>query len=374
MSTPLRIVHVSDSHLGVDVPYADEHWDAVVAHVAATRPDLVVHTGDVSRDGAGMPADLAHSRDRLGELPVPWLALAGNHDIGDSDDDEHPVDDERRRRWHELFGALRWSHERAGWRLVGIDIQTLHDVVGGSRRALGLVGAGARHGATDRAVPAPPAAPVGRRVRRAAALRRRAAPARARRDLVAAGDVRLVASGHVHQHLVTTHEGVAHVWAPSSWAVIPDEVQPVIAAKQTGIIELALHADGAVDAAYVRPAGMVDAVIGVDVPVPVRPTDAGRVVDERALDDRVQAAAVRRLRRSPRTRRLLKHVPPHPAAGIRLAGDLPSGTPSSDAGERTVPVQSTCMDERAVGELLDRSRSCRSRPRCTDSMSRSSAG
>ena len=121
----VRIVHVSDSHLGPGVPYADEHWDAVVAHVATMRPDLVVHTGDVSLDGASGRDDLAHSRERVGMLPVPWLALPGNHDIGDVDDAEHPVDDARRGRWHDLFGDLWWATELGGWRLVGVDIQTL---------------------------------------------------------------------------------------------------------------------------------------------------------------------------------------------------------------------------------------------------------
>jgi 3',5'-cyclic AMP phosphodiesterase CpdA len=267
VSTPLRIVHVSDSHLGVDVPYADEHWDAVIAHVAATQPDLVVHTGDVSRDGAGVPADLAHSRDRLAELSVPWLAIAGNHDIGDSDDDEHPVDDERRRRWNELFGALRWSHERAGWQLVGIDIQTLttsSDAADEHWAWLQRELRPARPTALFLHRPLRPWGDAFDEPRRYVVEPHRARLA----DLVATGDVRLVASGHVHQHLVRAHDCVAHVWAPSSWAVIPDEVQPVIAAKQTGVIELALHDDGAVDAAYVRPAGMVDAVIGVTFPSP----------------------------------------------------------------------------------------------------------
>src|SRR5688500_211765 len=74
----LRILHVSDSHLGPGVPYADEHWAAVVAHVASTRPDLVVHSGDLSVNGANGRADLAHSRARLDDLSVPWLALPGN--------------------------------------------------------------------------------------------------------------------------------------------------------------------------------------------------------------------------------------------------------------------------------------------------------
>ena len=80
--------------------------------------------------------------------------------------------------------------------------------------------------------------------------------------LVASAGVRVVASGHVHQHLVTSHAGVVHAWAPSTWAVLPDSLQPVIGTKQTGVLELVLHDDGSAVATYVRPHGMVDAVIG----------------------------------------------------------------------------------------------------------------
>ena len=58
------------------------------------------------------------------------------------------------------------------------------------------------------------------------------------------------------------------MWAPSSWAVLPDAIQPAIGAKQTGVIDITLDADGTVEATFVRPAGMVDAVIGETFPSP----------------------------------------------------------------------------------------------------------
>ncbi|HEX6420490.1 MAG TPA: metallophosphoesterase, partial [Acidimicrobiales bacterium] len=78
--TPPRLLVVSDTHLSPRTPEADTNWDAVVRHVAATRPDLVVHAGDVSLDGALAPGDLDHARRRLDRLPVPWRAVPGNHD------------------------------------------------------------------------------------------------------------------------------------------------------------------------------------------------------------------------------------------------------------------------------------------------------
>jgi 3',5'-cyclic AMP phosphodiesterase CpdA len=67
-----RVVVVSDSHFSVRTPEADRNWNAVLRHVDATEPDLVLHVGDVTVDGARDPEELrlAHRRlDRLTELP-----------------------------------------------------------------------------------------------------------------------------------------------------------------------------------------------------------------------------------------------------------------------------------------------------------------
>jgi len=45
-----RLTVVSDSHLSTRTPEADENWTAVLQHVLASRPDLVIHAGDLSLD------------------------------------------------------------------------------------------------------------------------------------------------------------------------------------------------------------------------------------------------------------------------------------------------------------------------------------
>ena len=42
-----RLAIVSDTHLSSATPEADANWDAVVRHVDETRPDLVLHLGDL---------------------------------------------------------------------------------------------------------------------------------------------------------------------------------------------------------------------------------------------------------------------------------------------------------------------------------------
>jgi 3',5'-cyclic AMP phosphodiesterase CpdA len=56
----------------------------VVSYVGACAPDLVIHLGDLSLDGAGSAVDLRHGRTQLDRLPAPWHAVPGKHDIGDN--------------------------------------------------------------------------------------------------------------------------------------------------------------------------------------------------------------------------------------------------------------------------------------------------
>ena len=81
-----RVVVVSDSHLSARTPEATAHWDALVDHVAAAAPDLVVHAGDISTDGELAPDDLAYARAQLDRLARRSAVLPGNHDVGDGAD------------------------------------------------------------------------------------------------------------------------------------------------------------------------------------------------------------------------------------------------------------------------------------------------
>jgi 3',5'-cyclic-AMP phosphodiesterase len=122
-----HVIFVSDTLLSPDAPEAQENWAAVVRHVSAAAPDLVIHLGDLSLDGARNPADLAHARAQLEMLPVPWTAVPGNHDIGDNPlrgaPDGLSVTEGRRQRWLDVVGADYWSLAIAGWTLLAVNAQ-----------------------------------------------------------------------------------------------------------------------------------------------------------------------------------------------------------------------------------------------------------
>jgi len=80
----MRVILVSDTHLSPAAPEAAANWDAVLRYVGANAPDVVIHLGDLTLDGAHNAGDLHYGRRQLDRLPVPWHAIPGNHDIGDN--------------------------------------------------------------------------------------------------------------------------------------------------------------------------------------------------------------------------------------------------------------------------------------------------
>lgn len=272
--TAARVVVVSDSHLSERTPEASSNWGAVVDHVAVTEPDLVVHVGDVTADGAVDPADLAYAERELARLGAPYVVVAGNHDVGDipgpGEVQGPPVRTDAIARFRGTFGADRFSVGTGAWRLLGLDSQALG--AGGeieadhrdwAERAVAAIPAGAPVVVVSHRPVVPGPGEPDRPGRYVSPTARRWLL-----DLLAPVEVRLVVSGHVHQHLRHRYAGLDHVWVPTTWAVIPDSLQGPVGVKATGLTELVLHDDGRVDVATRRPGGMRNHVLGVDVADP----------------------------------------------------------------------------------------------------------
>jgi predicted MPP superfamily phosphohydrolase len=77
----LRIVHLSDFHLGVPSPGIGAVWQAVF-WARGRRPDLVAITGDLLTHPRGEPM----LRGVVRMLPLPTVAVLGNHDVALSRD------------------------------------------------------------------------------------------------------------------------------------------------------------------------------------------------------------------------------------------------------------------------------------------------
>ncbi|MFL5268408.1 MAG: metallophosphoesterase family protein [Stellaceae bacterium] len=104
----MRIVQISDTHLSRDKPHFVANWAPLAAWIGNQLPDLVIHTGDVTADGAGAEADLSFSAHLMDELGIRWRAVPGNHDVDDARHAHQPVNAERLSAWQRHFSPDRW--------------------------------------------------------------------------------------------------------------------------------------------------------------------------------------------------------------------------------------------------------------------------
>src|SRR5579859_4611657 len=271
-----RFVFVSDSHLSPRAPESGQNWSAVLGYVESAEPDLVVHVGDLSLNGARDEADLAYGRARLDLLGVPWLAVPGNHDVGDNPTgagpDQHGIDAQSRQRWLAAVGPDWWATGVDGWRLIGINAQLFGSELAAEAEQwawleseLAAVPPASRvalvthkpitddesalsTGPAYRYVPAPA------RDRLAALLRRRPAD--------------VVISGHIHQYRESHRDGTTYLWVPTTWAVLADWAQAVVGVKRSGILAVEFTGTGEVRHEFVVPDGLGQFTIGADIANP----------------------------------------------------------------------------------------------------------
>jgi hypothetical protein len=96
--------------------------------------------------------------------------------------------------------------------------------------------------------------PTGERAQLWARLRRRGVP--------------MVVSGHVHQYRLLDLGGMQHAWAPTTWSVLSDDVQPVFGAKRCGVLAVELASNGTAVASLIEPVGVAQLTLGVDIANP----------------------------------------------------------------------------------------------------------
>jgi hypothetical protein len=271
-----RVILVSDSHLSAAAPETAENWAAVAGYIAAAAPDLVVHLGDLSMNGAAGPADLRFARAQLDLLGVPWAAVPGNHDVGDNRlpgrDDEVTIDEPRRQRWLDVIGSDWWSLSLDGWRLLALDAQLPGSgLAAEAEQWCWLEDQLSGLGPDERValISHKPVAPREAELACAPPYRFWPGPARHRLTRLLAGRApALVLSGHVHQRRQLRIDQTDHLWVPTTWATLPDHVQQALGSKRAGIVAVEFAAGQQPQPAFVEPRGITQLTITLDIPDP----------------------------------------------------------------------------------------------------------
>jgi 3',5'-cyclic AMP phosphodiesterase CpdA len=265
--TEFRLTQISDTHLSRNFPVLTENFHRVSTHINANRPDLVINSGDVSWDGPTSRADLEFAKGLHAALPVDCRYLPGNHDIGDNPTavgvaPSCPASEELRDVFVSVFREDRWQFEAAGWRFIGLNSLIMNTGIPSEAEqedwlASQLAGANGKPIALFLHKPLFLHTPEDLE-EASTAIRYVPQPNRARLVALLGGyDVRLIASGHVHQRRDFTFRHTRHVWAPSLGFIIPDHKQELIGIKETGFVEYRFRPDS-FEVRHVRASGLVN--------------------------------------------------------------------------------------------------------------------
>jgi 3',5'-cyclic AMP phosphodiesterase CpdA len=262
-----RLTQISDPHLARRHQKLTDNFHRVSEYIDATRPDLVVDSGDLAFDAPTSPDDLEFAKTLHDALPVACRTLPGNHDVGDNPTKvgpapSHPVTEASRQAFIAIFGDDRWRFEAAGWCFIGLNSLVMNSGLASETEqfdwlASQLSVAGGRPVALFLHKPLYLNAPADPELA-ASAIRYVPMPARSRLvQMLGAVDLRLVASGHVHQRRDYTFGHVRHVWAPSAGFILPDKKQEAIGIKEVGLVEYRFQPDS-FEVRHVRAPGQVD--------------------------------------------------------------------------------------------------------------------
>ena len=262
-----RLIQISDPHLARRLPTLTQNFHRVSEYIDARRPDLVVNSGDLAFDGPTNRDDLEFARELHAALPVACRYLPGNHDIGDNPTElgpapPQPATEQERQNFLSVFGEDRWRFDAAGWRFIGLNSLVMNTGLASEAEqydwlASQLSSADGKPVALFLHKPLYLNSPEDPELA-ASAIRYIPMPARSRLvEMLRAADLRLVASGHVHQRRDFTYRHIRHVWAPSAGFIISDARQEVIGTKEVGLVEYRFQPDS-FEVRHVRAPGQID--------------------------------------------------------------------------------------------------------------------
>jgi 3',5'-cyclic AMP phosphodiesterase CpdA len=262
-----RLIQISDTHLARRLPRLTDNFDRVREYIDAKRPDLVINSGDIAFDGPTNRDDLEFAKALHDALPTRCHYLPGNHDIGDNPTEvgpppSQPATEGGRQTFIALFGEDRWRFDAAGWCFIGLNSLIMNT---------GLASEAEQFDWLAEELASAKGKPVALFVHKplflnapddpelvATSFRYVPQPARRRLfEMLGTADLRLIASGHVHQRRDFTHSHTRHIWAPSAGFIISDTRQERIGIKEVGLVEYRFQPDG-FEVRHVKAPGQVD--------------------------------------------------------------------------------------------------------------------
>ena len=140
--SPWTFLHANDSHLGTARSYRfrpaiNKRWAAIKSQMSEIDADLLLHGGDLTRDGQTHEFEFQQAQDDLRTLPYPVHIIPGNMDVGNKHaaiNGAKPRWDPQGLGWHDpdlnmtsarldlfssYFGPLEWTFVHRNVRFTG---------------------------------------------------------------------------------------------------------------------------------------------------------------------------------------------------------------------------------------------------------------
>ena len=253
---------VSDSHLSSSLDEASSNWSSVVSHVERVKPRLVLHAGDVSRDGAGTDNDLRYSYAKLAELSTPWFAVPGNHDVREA------VDGPVFTPWRQYIGPEYWTVELNGWLITGLPYQALEFKAVHSPQALSSTFAAIEESIRGRPAILILHKPVARNPHEGGTTYLSAPVSKGLLRLTERSSPLVIVNGHTHAFRLFDDNGVRELWLPSTWASLARNSANPPATRVCGVVDAWLLEEGSISMDLVAPRGMCQYHIGLNLSDP----------------------------------------------------------------------------------------------------------
>jgi len=128
-----QFAHVNDTHMGTARSYrfrpsVNQRWAAIRSQLINSKVDLLLHGGDLTRDGDTHEFEYQQARHDIDGLPFPSFIIPGNMDVGNKhahvrsrkrDDPSFNMTSERLRLFSTYFGPLHWTFMHRNVRFTG---------------------------------------------------------------------------------------------------------------------------------------------------------------------------------------------------------------------------------------------------------------
>lgn len=215
------MIQISDPHLSRERPFFFFNWDLVVGWINEAKPDQVVCSGDMGLNAIASPDDLAFARSQMNPLEVPWVAIPGNHDVGNNRPDirgEHVVTSEQIALYRTHFGSDFWSQDIGAWTFIGLNSLSMgSDLPEKREQASFLSDALSRAG--DRPVALFMHKPLHLKDSNEDEMNQGCLypePRKALKQLISDANIRLIATGHNHELLAARQDETDLLWCPTT--------------------------------------------------------------------------------------------------------------------------------------------------------------